>query len=283
MTLSDFDAFKSELSSIKNTLSDSPNKTVRDDNLRERIQNMFRTWTSFIRPKCESLLQNKRDFLKLHNELEILATLTSKFKPKKEYFKRLNNVIKLSNKLVLYLPPSGTPQTVSRVTSLEKPFITGIPDLPVSLVPNSLSGWKSKLETFVGKHPFDKSVFIMIKYRPRNNKLVRSIKDILKKHSFYGVLASDHKLTDDLYNPVACLLCCSKGIVVFDKAETKQTFNPNVAYELGMMHLLGRDCLILKHSSLNVLHSDILMKLYQEYTICKQIEDHIGSWLECNS
>jgi hypothetical protein len=63
--------------------------------------------------------------------------------------------------------------------------------------------------------------------------------------------------------------------VVFDKAEVAQTFNPNVAYELGMLHLLGRDCLILKHDTLDVLHSDILMKLYQEYKTIEQIENHI--------
>ena len=129
------------------------------------------------------------------------------------------------------------------------------------------------------KHPFDKSVFIMIRYRARNKKLVQSIKDTLKKHNFYGVLASEHNLTDDLYNPVACLLCCSRGLVVFDRAESNQTFNPNVAYELGMMHLLGRDCLILKHNTLKVLHSDILMKLYNKYSNNKQVEEHVNRWV----
>jgi len=279
MSVSDFDAFKAELSGIKNILSGFQNKTVRDDELRERIRTLFRTWASVISPTIEPLLEERREFLKLGAELESLAKLTSKYKSVADYRKRLNKAIQLANTIVLYLPPSKGSKQITRATASEKIFINEIPDLPLRLVPNSLFGWKSQIESFVSKHPFDKSVFVMIRYRSRNDRLVQSIKNALKKHGFYGVLASDHKLTDDLYNPVACLLCCSKGIVVFDEAETNQTFNPNVAYELGMMHLLGRDCLILKHKTLNVLHSDILMKLYQTYHTVKQIENHINDWL----
>ena len=119
----------------------------------------------------------------------------------------------------------------------------------------------------------------MIRYRTRNNLLIKRIKDILKKNGLYGVLASEHNLTDDLYNPVACLLCCSRGPVVFDKPEINQTFNPNVTYELGMMHLLGRKCLILKYNALKVLPADILMRLYQKYKTITQVKKHIDSWL----
>jgi hypothetical protein len=96
----------------------------------------------------------------------------------------------------------------------------------------------------------------MIRYRERNKSLLKEIKNVLSEQGMNGILASEHNLTDDLYNPIACLLSCSKGIAVFDKADVGQKFNPNVAYELGMLHLLGRGCLILKHRSLK-LHTDI--------------------------
>lgn len=62
-----------------------------------------------------------------------------------------------------------------------------------------------------------------------------------------------------------------------------QAFNPNVAYELGMMHLLGRDCHILKHNSLKVLHADILMKLYKQYKTLADVEGIVDAWLGANS
>ncbi len=92
-------------------------------------------------------------------------------------------------------------------------------------------------------------------------------------------MASEHNITDDLYNPVACLLCCSRGIAIFDKPDKIQLFNPNVAYELGMFHLLGRDCLILKDRTVKSLHSDILMKLYNPYRSYAQVIGVIESWI----
>jgi hypothetical protein len=86
-------------------------------------------------------------------------------------------------------------------------------------------------------------------------------------------------LTDDLYNPIACLLSCSRGIAIFDQADVRQEFNPNVAYELGMLHLLGRDCLILKHQSLTALHTDILMKLYHEYGTPEAAGIEVLNWI----
>ena len=281
MSVSDFDAFKIELMAVKATICSLEQKTIRDESLIGRIQALFRTWVSVIRPTIEPISPNKKQLLKLHAEIEALAKLTAKYKPTVEYRKHLNRSIMFANNIIPYLPlPKLDEDKPTRTVSTEQLFVRGIPDFPVKLVPNPLLGWKNRLESFFNKHPFDKSVFIMIRYRKRNEKIVKGIKNALKKYGLYGVLASEQKLTDDLYNPVACLLCCSKGIVVFDKAEVDQAFNPNVAYELGMLHLLGRDCLILKHSTLQVLHSDILMKLYQEYKTVKQIKEHIKDWLD---
>ena len=147
-------------------------------------------------------------------------------------------------------------------------------------MPNQLIGWKREIESFINEYPFDKSIFIMIRYRKKNVSLIEIIKNVLSKNGLTGILASENQIVDDLYNPIACLLCCSKGIAVFDSPEAKQTFNPNVAYELGMMHLLGRECLILKHRTLTKLHTDILMKLYKEYDSVKDTELILNEWME---
>ena len=132
---------------------------------------------------------------------------------------------------------------------------------------------------FVDRFGFDSLVFIMIRYRDHNAQLISALKKTALGAGHRAILASDHNLTDDLYNPVACLLCCSKGIAIFDEAEPGQVFNPNVAYELGMMHLLGRDTLILKHSTVQTLHTDVLMKLYRPYETPVEAKEIVAKWL----
>jgi len=239
-----FDAFRAELGTLKELLKRIDTRTLRDELLLERFRTLFRTWVATIQEELQSQIQDKKEFLRLSAELESIAKLTSKFKPVSEYRKRLTRALSLANSIVLHLPPSGTVQSPPPTTSRDKLFIPGIPDLPVRFVPNQLIGWKREIEAFTDEHPFDKSIFIMIRYRSKNAGLVETIKNILSKNGMEGILASENQIMDDLYNPIACLLCCSRGIVVFDSPEARQTFNPNVAYELGMMHLLGRECLI---------------------------------------
>jgi hypothetical protein len=279
MPAENFESFKAELASLKDIVWATQKKTLREESLLERFRMLFRTWASIVRPTIEPLLRTKREFLKLGAEVEALARLTSKYKPIDDYRKRLNTSIKLANDLVLYLPPIQGQRPSSHIAR-DNLFLPAIPDLPVYLVPNPLLGWKSKIETFVNKYPFDKSVFIMIRYREHNKSLLKEIKRVLSEEGMNGILASEHNLTDDLYNPIACLLSCSKGIAVFDKAEIGQEFNPNVAYELGMLHLLGRGCLILKHQSLRTLHTDILMKLYREYETSEAAGVEVRNWIK---
>jgi len=274
-----FDVFRTELRTLKELLKGIHIRTLRDELLLERFRTLFRTWVATIQGELQSQIQDKKEFLKLSAELESLAKLTSKFKPISEYRKRLTRALSLANSLVLLLPPSYMAQNPPLTTSRDKLFISGIPDLPVRLVPNQLIGWKREIEGFTNEHPFDKSIFIMIRYRKKNAGLIEMIKNILSKNGVEAILASENQIMDDLYNPIACLLCCSKGIVVFDSPEARQTFNPNVAYELGMMHLLGRECLILKHKKLTKLHTDILMKLYREYNTASDAELVLNQWI----
>jgi len=274
MPHSALDAFKDELDTLDALLVGISGSQVTEGFLRERIRTLPRTWESVVRPEIEPLF-------KIAAELEALAALSTRVKPPGDYQKRIERARMLVGSLALYLPASDA--VAQRRELRDDLFIRGIPDLPAALVPNALFGWKAQMEAFVGKHPFDKSVFMMIRYRRRNEKVIASVKDTLQKHECYGVLAGEHSITDDLYNPIACLLCCAKGLAVFDKGEPGQKFNPNVAYELGMMHLLGRDCRILKHKSLQVLHSDILMKLYVPYAGEAEVIRHIDGWLERTS
>lgn len=272
-------AFRAELAALRAITADYSKKTVRDGDLRERCRSLFRTWSSVVEPAINQKLGGKRDLYKLTSELEKVAQLASKFRSVSEYRKRLNKAVNLFDGLVIYLPATAAPMTQPAV-SRESLFLEEIPDLPGSLVPNAIVGWRSQMQHFLSAHPFDTSVFIMIRYRTRNKNLISDVKEVLQSNGLFGVLASDHDLTDDLYNPIACLLCCFAGIAVFDKPERKQEFNPNVAYELGMLHLLGRPCLILKNRVLQTLQTDILMKLYTPYSNRTQVTKEIDTWID---
>ena len=266
MPFPEFDSFRAELQALRDALDRLRHRTLRNESLRERFRTLFRSWVSNVQPTLSSHVQNSKDLLKLSAEVEKLAQLTTKNKSVAEYRKRLRRAIELASVLILALPISPVPPT-----QRQELFLVDIPDLPISMVPDPLIGRQTKMRQFLHKHPFDRSVFIMIRYRNRNNHLIGSIKAAvagcaIDGRPFYPVLARDHNLTDDLYNPIACLLCCSLGIAVFDKGEPAETYNPNVAYELGMMHLLNRNCLLLKHDTLRSLQTDILMKLYQPYS-----------------
>lgn len=274
------DAFRAELSALQLLVSHNRGKTVRNEELRERFRTLFRSWTSVVEPEIREHLATRREFFKLTSELERLAQLASRRKPVADYKKRLAKAIQLADSLVVYVPTETPPQRATHLGHRDDLFIPSIPDLPVSLVPNAIVGWRSRLEGFIKQHPFDTSVFIMIRYRRRNEQLVSSLRRVLRSKGLCAVLASDHEVTDDLYNPIACLLCCSMGIAIFDKGESQQEFNPNVAYELGMLHLLGRSCLILKHSSLRTLHTDILMKLYTPYASPQEASEKAAEWAE---
>jgi len=276
-----FEAFRAELQALGKAISDQPNKTIRDTELRDRFRTLFRSWVSVVEPRVRQLLPSRRDLHKLTAEIEALAKLTSKIKPCTEYRRRIKRAIALADGLVLYLPPTVATYSTgqSRSPSRQEFFASGIPDLPVSLVPSAILGWKTNIEQFLLRYPFDRSVFVMIRYRDRNASLISAIREELTNADHALILASDHRITDDLYNPIACLLCCAKGLAVFDAPEADQVFNPNVAYELGMMHLLSRECRILKHADLQVLPTDILMKLYLSFKDIGEAREHIRTWL----
>jgi hypothetical protein len=132
-------------------------------------------------------------------------------------------------------------------------------------LPRNLKGHQRELESFLSKHPFERNVFLMMKYRDHNRHVGDIIRAAVERAGLKLWLANEVRITDELAsNMISCLLCCKYGIALFDEPEDQQHINPNVAYELGMMHLLDRECLILKSKNVSI-QSDILAKLYVSY------------------
>jgi hypothetical protein len=275
-SISEFDSFRAELKSLVDLVGQLQSRTVRDDVVLERFRTLFRVWVSTIEPHVKPRAKNTGEVFKLAAELERLAQLSAKYKPVSEYRKRLRAAVQLADALAIYLPPSQPTQVKDGGS---EQFLPAIPDLPLSLVPSSILGWKSRMQAFCREHPFERSVFIMVRYRTRTASLIKAASASLSAQGLFGVVASEQDITDDLYNPIACLFCCSRGIAIFDRAEERQAFNPNVAYELGMLHLLSRRCLLLKHSSLPTLQTDILMKLYQSFSNRADVARLTTEWI----
>lgn len=156
----------------------------------------------------------------------------------------------------------------------------------------SLIGYKESMERALNKYPYEKNVFLMMKFRDSNKSFYEFIKKRLKEKGLNCVRADEAEwnLTNNVYNPLAVLYCCKYGIALFDEADEKYInknknktvieYNPNVAYELGVMHYQKKKCLILKHESLSDIPFDLIKDLHKSYSKEIEIEKIIDDWLK---
>lgn len=112
-------------------------------------------------------------------------------------------------------------------------LIPEIPDIGNELIPNALLGFKDNIRRFLRQSSFDRNVFIMVAYRPRLKRTIAAVRETLEGLELNPVIANEHRLTDDLNNPIACLLCCGFGVAIFDRGEAGQVHNSNIVYELA--------------------------------------------------
>lgn len=143
-----------------------------------------------------------------------------------------------------------------------------------------LVGFRSDIEARLAKFPFERNVFVMMKYRPQNAALAEFIRETLGVHRLNGVRADDPawNITSNVFNPIAVLYCCKFGLALFDEPEEGQAYSANVAYELGILHLQGKECLILKHTTLPDLPFDLIKDLHQPYTRELDVRPLITKW-----
>lgn len=151
-----------------------------------------------------------------------------------------------------------------------------------ALVP-SLIGKKREILEQLNRYPFEKNIFLMMKFRPNNRSLYEEIKRIVEENGFRCVRADDPNWTfvsEETDNYLATLYCCKYGIALFDKPEPGADISPNVAYELGIMHYQHKKCLILKNNEVNGMPFDLVSKLFHSYTDGTEIRKILESWLK---
>jgi hypothetical protein len=268
-----------EVSAILSALRQNAANSAVSSTVIERIQELVLTWAVNVRPGLAAIGVPNEVLNRADELTSKLAQMTSGTVNRGKVFAALGGVWKVLHAQVL-LEIAKIPPEVLAATTATGPvtLFPEISDLPNQLVPFPLQGWSEQIKKFLRKNPFDKNVFIMVSYRAKLEPLIDSVKKELVRLSLNPVLAKDRSLTNDLYNPVACLLCCSYGVAIFDRAETTQMHNPNVVYELGMMQLLKRRCVILKHAKLKRMPTDLLSMLYEDYSSQKEAVRKLSEW-----
>ena len=116
--------------------------------------------------------------------------------------------------------------------------------------------------------------------------IYNTIKKAFKNNGIKVVRADERVFVDDLCENVKVYLeCCKMAVAVFDK-NTQDTYNPNVALEVGYMLANKRKVCLLKDNRLAKLPTDLISKLYREYdpndiknSVSKEIEMWISNHL----
>ena len=265
---------RQELNALLAAMKADQHAFVTDNQLLERIQELVITWLRDVKPLLLAGGVPPEVVNTADQTLAELVRLTALRSRRQRYVALLTTARRVVPQLLLEV--ARLPAAAQAPPSPQ--LLPEIPDISNELIPNALLGWVTSLRDFLRKNAFDRNVFIMVAYRSHLNPLIKRVKADLVRLGLNGIVARDHRITDDLNNPIACLLCCSYGVAIFDKAEATQTHNPNVVYELGMMQLLKRRCVILKHKKLKAMPTDLLTRLYEDYETITEASDKVHAW-----
>ncbi len=273
--------FNQELDAIIGDISKISTKTITDSSLKERLNELYFTWSQNIKVIFSATKSNTDLLSQVEPIFEYVFSNITKKINKSKFRLKLKDIRKIIGLLTINtLKFGGAPGTAIQHLG----FIQSIPDLPSELFPPHLVGHVGKIEKFLKKYPFDTNVFIMTRYEKASSKLYLAIKKTINEYhendkTFNAIIANEHSLTDDMYNWQACLISSKYGIAIFDSLPRKPIFNPNVTYELGMMHFLQRKCLLLKNKNIQKMPSDFFHKIYENYNSNEESLKIVKSWL----
>lgn len=159
-----------------------------------------------------------------------------------------------------------------------------LPNDSVLALPKRLVGYRNEMERFLKKFPYSRNVFLMMPFRDATKRLRTRIRAVCQKYKLNLIVADEQRIVENDLNSnvLACLLASSFGIAAFSRPESKQTINPNVSYELGMMHRDDKPCLILKDRRLKKLPTDLIGHLYVDYVVSdkQSIISHVETWIQ---
>jgi len=174
-------------------------------------------------------------------------------------------------------------------TSKERSDIIRItPNESFELIPE-LMAYKEAILGKIKQYAYEKNVFLMMKFRDNNRDFSEYIREELERYGYNCICVrndlndnlwnAEWNITNNVYNPIAAIYCCKYGIALFDKPEEGNTYSPNVAYELGVMHYQRKDCLILKYRDLGEKPFDLIKNLHNEYKEQTDFRKILQKWI----
>ncbi len=154
-------------------------------------------------------------------------------------------------------------------------------------------GYKQDIIKKINEHPFEKNIFLMMKYRDddrdgnyTNTDIFDLIYQTINEKGFTCVRADQNEWThladESVYNPLVIAYCCKYGIALIDKPEIGETYNSNVIYELGIMAAQNKSCLLRDETVENV-PFDLITTIHRTYNPDNfkiEITEHLNSWLD---
>ena len=94
-----------------------------------------------------------------------------------------------------------------------------------------------------------------------HNEITEAVKEGLREEAIKGVRADDKRYHDDLfYNILTYMHGCGLGMAIYDRIDA-ETYNPNVALEVGYMFALRKPVCLLKDQTLATLPADLVTHL----------------------
>ena len=142
-----------------------------------------------------------------------------------------------------------------------------------------------EIDSFKAEYKGEKTAFIIMQFSKTkaHDKIVKTIKDSIKKHNIIGLRADDKEYADDLFANIKTYMhCCDFGIGVFERI-VEDNFNPNVSIEVGYMFGLRKKVCLLKDQTLKNLPTDLMGKLYKPFDpqdIENTLPDQLEKWLK---
>ncbi len=272
-------SLRQAIDTLSELVARSRGRDVDPSDISVPVEEAFLSWAG-LRTQLQAAGMQADIIKRLDGSFTNLVRLTTDSATKRSYRVQLNSaravLVGELHDFAVRAALLRTPLT----TAANSPLIPEISDLPNDFVPRPLLGWLPQMRTFLKTSPFENNVFVMVSYKKKLKSLITAAGKTIQDRGLNPVIARDNELTDDLYNPIANLVCCKYGIAVFDKGETGQKHNANVVYELAVMQTLKRPCVILKHHQVASMPSDFLHKLYQTYHTTREAIVRIGEWLE---
>lgn len=124
------------------------------------------------------------------------------------------------------------------------------------------------IDRFREDYPDPKKVaFIMTRFGKTraHSDITDAIRRSLADHGIDGVRADDKRYHDHVFfNILTYLHGCGLGVAVYDRIEA-ETYNPNVALEVGYLFAMRKPVCLLKDQTLATLPTDLVGQLYDPF------------------